>query len=108
MRRISLLGSFVALVAAVASPTAQAGRPVYAVLEEKDATIAGITGKSLLLKGAKGGSQRLSVGAKTWVIKDGDEGTIEDLRVGQRVNVRYIPRTSAVVTVEVLPTKSEK
>jgi hypothetical protein len=91
--------------AAVAAGPAKAGRPVYAVVEEKDVTITNITAKSILLKSPKGGTYRLGVGPKAWIIKDGDEGSFEDLRVGQRLHVRYIPRTSQAVTVEVLPPK---
>ena len=66
-------------------------------------------GKGIVLKLPKGGSQALAVGPKTWLIKDGEEASFEDLQVGQRLNVRYIPRTSQAVTLEVLPPpKSEK
>ena len=98
-------------IAAMAIGPATAGRPIYAVLEYKDVTITSINNKAktIQLKLPKDGSTGLAVGPKTWILKDGDEASFEDLRVGQRLNVRYIPRTSQAVTLEVLPPpKGEK
>ena len=93
------------------TPAANAGRPVYAVLEYKDVPISSIDEKtkSIILKLPNGGTHRLVVSAKTWIIKDGDEASFGDLRVGQRLHVRYIPRFTQAVTLEVLPLpKSDK
>lgn len=110
MRSTLFVLTLLALVAVAAKP-AQAGRPVYAVLEHKDVTITSINtkAKSILFKlPGKDGTHGLSVVPKTWILKDGDEASFADLRVGQRLQVRYIPRTSQAVTLEVLPSKGEK
>jgi hypothetical protein len=44
-------------------------------------------------------------GQKTWIIKGKDPGSLADLRVGQRLRVRYIPRGALAVTLEILPSK---
>ncbi|MFO0969970.1 MAG: hypothetical protein U0793_30835 [Gemmataceae bacterium] len=109
MRSTLLFLTFLALASGAAGPV-KAGRPVYAVLEQKDVTITTINEKAkrVLVTLPKGGSLSLAVGPKTWIIKDGDEASFDDLRVGQRLHVRYIPRTSQAVTLEVAPPKAEK
>src|SRR3954452_18841149 len=103
MRSTLWLLPLLAFAAGAAAPS-QPGQPAYAVLEYREGTIATIDdkAKSLLLKLPKGGTHRLAVVAKTWIINDGAEGSFKDLRVGQRLQVRYIPRTSQAVTLEVL------
>jgi hypothetical protein len=94
----------------LASFSSFAGRPVYAVREYPEVTITGINAetKSITVRLPKGGgSQSLRVGPKTWIIKDDEEAAFADLRVGQRLRVRYIPRGGLAVTLEVLPTKGK-
>ena len=109
MKNALFIGTLLTFAAAAAG-FGQDGRPVFAIVEEKDVSIASIDakGKSILLKSAKGGTHRLGVVPKTWIIKDNAEATIDDLRVGQVLLVRYIPRTAQAVTIEVLPAKEGK
>jgi hypothetical protein len=98
------------LVCVAAAESVQAGRPVYAVREYPDVEITSINTKtkrlSVRLPGR--GSHSLSVGPKTWIIKDNEEASFADLRVGQRLRIRYIPRGGQAVTLEVLPSKGPK
>jgi hypothetical protein len=108
-----ILLSFLVLLAtaAVDAANTEAGRPVYAVREYPEVTITGINSntKRISVKlPRRGGSHSLQVGPKTWIIKDGDEASFADLRVGQRLRVRYIPRGGQAVTLEVLPPTGEK
>jgi hypothetical protein len=93
-----------ALIAAVLSPFT--GRPDYAVRSHPEVTITGINTKTKRVSvKIKGGSQSLSVGPKTWIMKDDEEASFADLRVGQRLRVWYIPRGALAVALEVLPPK---
>lgn len=79
-------------------------RPVYAVREYVDAPIVGINPQTQRVSVAlpKGGYQSLSVGAKTWIIRDDEEAQFADLRMGQRLHVWYIPRGGQAVVLEIL------
>jgi hypothetical protein len=101
--------SVLAITAVLAGP-ARAGRPVYAVREHAEVAIASINAKSrtISVKLPKGGSQSLRVSPKTWIIKDDDEASFNDLKVGQLLRVRYIPRGGQAVTLEVLPPRGAK
>ncbi len=83
---------------------ADAARPIYKVVELPEVTITRIntTTKMILVTLPNGGTGTLSVGPKTWFIKDNDEATFEELKVGQRVRVHHIPRTTQAVAIEVL------
>jgi hypothetical protein len=87
------------------SLTALAARPVYAVREYPEVVISGINAqtKAIGFSTPGGGFQDVRVGPKTWIIKDNDEATFEDLRVGQRVHVWFMARAAQAVVVEVLP-----
>ncbi len=85
-----------------------AGRPVYAVRSHPEVTITGINAKTKRINvqlANRGGSQSLSVGPRTWIMKDDEEASFADLRVGQRLRVWYIPRGALAVALEVLPPK---
>jgi hypothetical protein len=85
---------------------ADALRPVYTVIEYPEVTITGINANTRRVSvKIPMGWQALSVGPKTWLIKDNEEATFEDLRVGQRVRVHLIPRGAQAVAIEVLRPK---
>jgi hypothetical protein len=82
------------------------GRPVYSVRSYPEVTITGVNAKTKRINvqlASKGGGQILNVGPKTWIVKDDEEATFADLRVGQRLRVWYIPRGAQAVALEVLP-----
>ena len=95
----------------VAVAPANAAQPVYAVREHPEVTITGINAETKRITvelPGDGGAQALRVVSKTWIIKDGDEASFADLRVGQRLHVWLIPRGAQAVALEVLPPKDEK
>jgi hypothetical protein len=82
-------------------------RPVYAVREYADVPITSINAQAQRFSVAvpTGGRQALSVSAKTWLMQNNEEAKFEDLRVGQRVHVWFIPRGGQAVAMEILPPK---
>ena len=106
MRRFLLL----VLIFTMSPLSAFTAQPVYAVREFADVRITAIhiDRKYFLVElPSGGGSASFHVGPKTWFIKDNEEATLADLQLGQRVHVRFIPRGSQAVTVEVLPPKAQ-
>jgi hypothetical protein len=81
--------------------------PVYAVREHADVPITNINSQTrrFFVAFPTGGGQALSVSAKTWLMQDNEEAKFEDLRVGQRVHVWFIPRGGQAVAIEILPPK---
>jgi hypothetical protein len=106
MRNTRLVLTLLATAAVTTSPV-KADQPVYAIREYPQITIATINAetKRIGVELPNGGSQDLGIGPKTWIIKDGGEASFADLRVGQRLRVRYIPRSAQAVTLEVLPSE---
>jgi hypothetical protein len=100
---------FLLVGVAVAGRAVEAGQPIYAVREYPDVTITGINNKTKTITVTlTNGSQALRIGPKTWIIGDNKEASLADLRVGQHLRVRYIPRGAQAVTLEMLPGKGEK
>jgi hypothetical protein len=91
---------------AFASASASDARLVYAVREE-EFIARDIRPKTNTIQYdlPYGGWGIIHVSPKTWYIKDNEEATFEDLRVGQRLHVWMIPRGSQAVIVEILPPK---
>ncbi len=107
-RSLRLSAAVVALL--LIAHTGLAGRPVYTVREHLDVRIVLLNTKtkSFTVQMPKNlGSQSLSVGPKTWIMKDNEEASFADLRIGQRVRVHYIPRGAQAVAVEVLRPKAK-
>jgi hypothetical protein len=96
----------------VSLPPPGPGLPLpYVVGEYPDVAISYLSPerRTIVVNTPKGGSHTLGVGPKTWIFKaDGEPGTFTDLRVGQRIRVRFIIRGGEVVTVDVLPPKAKK
>jgi len=85
--------------------SAEALQPIYAVREYPEITIISVYAerrKSITVSLRKGGTHTLQIGPKTWIIKDNNPGTFEDLQAGQRVRVWYIPRGSQAVIIHIL------
>src|SRR5262245_60163634 len=114
MRSTFFFVAFLATAAVAAAP-AKAARPVYAIRELQEVTIYRIftppkskhLGERLFVhvKLPNGDKRMVIAVGKTWIIKDNDPGSFADLRVGERLRVRYIPRGALAVTLEVLPSK---
>jgi hypothetical protein len=89
-----------------------AGRPVYAVREYREVIVSGINAKTkaigFQLPRPSGGYQYLRVSPKTRIIKDDQEGTFADLRVGQRLHVWFIARGGQAVMLEVCRTSADE
>jgi hypothetical protein len=95
------------LLCALAS---SAGRPVYTVREYLDVPIVSINVKTRRFSvpmPKNPGVQALSVSPKTWILKDNEEASFADLRVGQRVRVHFIPRGGQALAVEMLRAKGK-
>src|SRR4051812_14964493 len=70
------------------------GQPVYKVGNYKDVPITSINAqtKRFGITPPFGGGQSMGTSPKTWFLKDNQEATFTDLKVGQRVSVWFIPR----------------
>ncbi len=96
-------------VALMLTISVRADRPVYAVRDYDDVLITRlyVNNQGIIVELPKdGGFHVLHAGPKTWFIKNGDEASFSDLRVGQHVHIRFIPRGGQAVTVEVLSPKT--
>ncbi len=87
--------------------TLESARPIYTVKEFPEVRVASINKETqrISVELIDGGSQSLSIGPKTWLIKDNEEASFSDLKVGQNVRVHFIPRGSQAVAVEILSSK---
>jgi hypothetical protein len=88
--------------------SAIAAQPVYAVREYADVVIDSIYAKQMriTIRIAQSGTQTLSLGPKTWIIKDNNEGKFENLEVGQHLHVWQISRGGQAIAVEILPSRN--
>jgi hypothetical protein len=93
-----------------------AAQPVYAVHEYPDVAIIGVMSNPRVINtraikvqipNTQGGALYLKVSPKTWIIKNNAEAAFADLKTGQHVRVRYIPRGGLAVTLEVLSESRE-
>jgi hypothetical protein len=112
-RRAASLGILLLIVAAAALAWSALGaeeidQPAFVILEYPKMTITQVraeTNQVFVSEGPDTNSVTLRVSPKTWIVKDEKEASLADLRIGQSVRVRYVPKGSQAVTLEVLSIK---